>query len=216
MRAFRIVIAALLLAIASVNSAFALSINAPNIIWNPAVQGTPSGNITVQVANPTADPTLLAGWQLDLALQQVSGSGTLEFANDSIASLGASYVMFGNSSGLFSTLTPTSIFAFDFDPPGPPLGVTVPVSGKAFLNVNFSTPNNAQGVWNLIAVAGPGLTQWSDSNGNDVDFTNVPSSGQSVVIGTITVVPEPSTIVLVGLGGLAMGIAAWSRRRNAA
>jgi hypothetical protein len=199
-----------------VASAAGLSIGAADITWNPAVDGTPSGWMTVELFND-GETNLLGGWLLDLGLQNVSGTGTLQFNARSIEELGTSYILDDDSSGLFGTITNTNITAFDADP-GPTIGVTVPASGKYLLAINFKTPDNAQGDWNLVA--NPGFTGWSDQDQNELAFENVPfDAAEPVVLGTIHVIPEPTSLLLAAIGsGLlvagALRTAARPRRRG--
>lgn len=201
---------ALLLA-TNVAHAAGLSITAADLTWTPAIQGTPSPFMEIEVLND-AETDLLGGWTLDLALQQVSGTGTLQFNSRSIAVLGTDYILSGNSSGLSGSITSSSIFAFDFDP-GPIIGVTVPASGKYLLAIDFTRVGF--GEWDLVAK--PGFTGWSDQLSNDREFTNVPFSGSNpVVLGSIMVVPEPATLSLGLLGGSLVGVLALARRRQRA
>lgn len=212
MRTLGVIVAAIVISTASSAAhAAGLSVTMPNVTYNWAADGNPSTFIAkIEVLNPSNDPTLLGGWQLDLALQKVGGTGTLHFDDASTTALGASYVMFGNTSGLFSSVTDTSIFAFDLDPFGGPLGVPVPVSGSYFLAISFKTPDNAKGDWNLVAL--PGNTLWTATDQVDRYFTNVPESGDPVVLGTIHVIPEPSALALMAIGGGSLGLLV-SRRR---
>lgn len=214
MRIFRTCsIAITLFAAAHTASAAGLSVTAADIVWNEAVDGPPSGYMKIEILNDGVTD-LLKTWTLELSLQQVSGTGTLEFATRSIAVLGSDYLMASNSSGLFGTITPTNVYAFDYDISGPPPGVPVPASGKYLLAVNFSTPDDARGVWNLIATGGPLGSLWSDEHDNELEFANVPFDGTPVVLGSITVVPEPASVAMLATGGAGLLVGAVLRRRR--
>jgi hypothetical protein len=190
-----------------------VSIGAADIVWNPTLDGTPSGTMSIEIFNSTVgpDPDLLSGFLLDLAIQPVSGTGTLQFNSASLPA-GALYLMNGNSSGLGGSVSDSSVIAFA-GVPNAPFGVVVPASGKFLLDLNFKTPDNAAGVFALVAQSGLGVTGWSDTEGQDREFTNIPFDGSGpVVLGYINVVPEPSSILILA-GGLAVVVGVGARRR---
>jgi hypothetical protein len=83
------------------------------------------------------------------------------------------------------------------------------------LEVSFSTPDNAVGTFQIVALPGLGMTGWSDSNFNDRQFANVPfAAGESVPIAEVVVVPEPAGTVLALQMLVAAGILGWVRRRR--
>jgi hypothetical protein len=186
--------------------AASLSLTADNITWAPAVSGSvrPSMLIGLLKTQTHKHPDLLAGWQLNLKLQPLgAATGTLQFNSATLPA--ANYLLEGNSAGLLTTIDAagTTLIAID-DDDTLPLGVPVPASGKGLLSLNFTTPNSALGTFQLIALPPPGgFTQWSDATPTDRFFTNVPSGSTSpIVLATITLVPEPSTIVMAGLAAL--------------
>lgn len=190
-----------------------LSIGADDITWNPAIDGTPSGTMSIEIFNSTVgpDPELLSGFMLNLAIQPVSGTGTLQFNSRSLPSPSL-YLMNGNSSALGGTITASSVIAFAAAP-NSPFGMPVPASGKFLLDLNFNTPDNANGVFALVANSGLGVTGWSDTEGEDRQFSNVPFDGNgAVVLGFINVVPEPSSVLILA-GGLAAVVGIGMRRR---
>ena len=78
---------------------------------------------------------------------------------------------------------------------------------------------NATGSWKLFALNDENNTgAWLTPQGNANAFGNLatPSAGQytSIEIGTITAVPEPSTIALLGMSVASAGWYAWRSRRK--
>jgi hypothetical protein len=197
-------IAAVVLFGAGQTFAASLSIGASNIVWNPSVDGTPSGTMSVEIFNSTVgpDPDLLGGWLLDLVIQPVTATGTLQF-NSATLPAGASYVMNGNSTSLNGSVTNTSVIAFAAAP-NSPFGVSVPASGTYLLDLNFKTPDNASGLFALVAQPGIANTTWSDAEGNDREFTNIPWDSSPLVLGYINVVPEPASVLSLAAGLLAV------------
>ena len=185
--------------------AASLSLTSSNLSWDPAVSAlSPSVLIGVLNSQTVNDPDLLAGWQLNLMLQpQAGATGTLRFNSATLPVSG--YLLEGNSAGLIANVGAggTALTAFD-DDDTLPLGVSVPASGNSLLALDFRTLDNARGTFGLVALAPPGgFTQWGDASPADRFFTNVPSGATSpIVLATITLVPEPSTIVLSGLAAL--------------
>jgi hypothetical protein len=198
-------------------SAASLSLATNSLVWNPAVSNI-SPSILIGLLNSQAvnDPDLLAGWQLNLKLQpQASATGTVLFNSAELPTSG--YLLEGNSAGLISDIdmAGTTLTAFDDDDTLPP-GVAVPASGKSLLSLNFSTPNNAQGTFQLIALAPPGgFTQWGDTTLADRFFANVPSGSTApIVLATVTIVPEPSAFAIGGCGALLLASRMWRNRKN--
>jgi hypothetical protein len=192
--------------------AASLSIGANNIVWNPAIDGTPSGTMSIEIFNSTVgpDPDLLGGWLLDLVIQPVAATGTLHF-NSAALPPGASYVMNGNSTSLNGSVSNTSVVAFAAAP-NSPFGVSVPASGKYLLDLNFKTPDDASGLFALVALPGIANTTWSDAEGNDREFTNIPWDSNSLILGYINVVPEPASVVTLAVGLVAV-VSVGIRRR---
>jgi len=220
MKVFRCVALAsvVLLASSKLLLAASLSLGGNSIVWNPIVDSTPSAKISVAIFNSTVgpDPDLMGGWILTLAIQPVAATGTLQFNSETLPA-GANYVFNGAATqGLMGTFTNSSVFAFD-GVTAAPFGVNVPAAGKFLLDVNFKTPDNALGTFNLVAIPGAAVTQWSDADGNDREFTNLLWDAQSpLILGTITIVPEPSSMMMVGIALCALGSYSWRRRKKLA
>jgi hypothetical protein len=60
------------------------------------------------------------------------------------------------------------------------------------------------GTFGVYALPGLTNTGWTDQTGTTQFFQNVPSTGSPVLIGQVTVVPEPGCVLaVVGLAALA-------------
>ena len=79
--------------------------------------------------------------------------------------------------------------------------------------MDFLASSNASGLFGIYALEGAALTQWTDSNLNTQFFTNVPDGTGMVLIGEVSVVPEPSALVLAGTAML-FGLGVTLRRRR--
>ncbi len=82
-------------------------------------------------------------------------------------------------------------------------------------NVGFSASGSAAGTWNIYAVQQGGANYqsfWTNGSLVDTDFGNLPrgAGNSSVLLGTITVVPEPGSMALAAAG---LGILTCTRRR---
>lgn len=188
-----------------------LTLLADDIVWNPQTDGSISPPLLIRVENDTSpDSDLLQGWLLRLQIvASGTATGTLEFNSRALAT--SDYLLEGRSGGLGGSISASEVFGFDDDLLF--TGVEVPLSGKALFQVDFSTPDNAIGTFNIVALPGLANTQWSDGNFEDRDFANVPfGAGEPVVLATVTVVPEPS---MIGLATLALGLfLVYARRRG--
>src|SRR5262249_43261161 len=102
----------------------------------------------------------------------------------------------------------------------PAVGVGTPVPGAPganLLQIDFRASAGASGLFGIYALEGAGTTQWTDANFTTQFFTNVPNGTGMIRIGEVLVlqaVPEPSSIVLMGLAGVAIVAARWPRRRR--
>lgn len=70
-------------------------------------------------------------------------------------------------------------------------------------NLAVSSSAGASGVWNLYAVnQNPSQSAWLDVTGLGTDYGNLPATnGTSILLGTMTVVPEPGAVWLIGVAG---------------
>ena len=176
----------------------------------------------------------MAGYTLALMFVQTSGDGTLTFdlwtgpaSNPLLSDPNAEYTPF-DQPGAFQLLAPVVISGTDyfdyFNVQGTNTnGFDDPLAAGVTKNV---------GVVNLLAGSEPGtwdvyvVNQEPEEGGLPVSFLQLASGiefgfgnlaaldGARLLIGSVTVVPEPSGIALAGCGGLAL-VASWCRRQAA-
>ena len=78
-----------------------------------------------------------------------------------------------------------------------------------------SSSSTASGVWNLYAVnQSPSQSAWLDVTGLGTDYGNLPAiNGTSLLLGTVSVIPEPGPMLLAGLAGIAVCSVCGRRRK---
>jgi hypothetical protein len=154
--------------------------------------GTTSAPVHVSITNDVAvDPAehALSGWQVTLAIVPDAGAvGSVEFS--SVGQPNAGYVLETTSSfGLTVTHSASHLLAFDFNFPFSG-GVPVPREPVAkLLELSFLASPDAQGSFGVVAVDGPGQTEWTDSDYpvlNRRTFANVPDGGGTVRVGAVS------------------------------
>lgn len=175
-----------------------LSLSGQDIVWNP--QNSTSPEFVVGVANTSGTTDLLFAWQLGLEILSPPGTtGSLQF---NTANYPPDYLLDGRSGGLTPVFTgPASNIAVISDSDSQFLGVLVPASITGLLETDFVVSPDARGVFQIAVV--PDEFQgasWFSSDFAARDFANVPFGGGPVVIGSVTVVPEPSGLALAVLG----------------
>jgi hypothetical protein len=207
--------ACLLVSFASVASAqTSLNILGQNLSWDRSAAPLLSPTMTIGINRTSADPQadLFAGWSLRLSIVPDAGAtGTLEFNSATLP--GVDYPLAGVSGGLGGSVSGTTLFAFDDDTSF--AGVTLSTAGDNLLDLDFSTPDGALGLFRIMATPGLGDTQWSDAAFNDQEFANLPFAGGPVEIATVTAVPEPGSLLFCSLATL-LGLAFYVRRRSRA
>ena len=191
-----------------------LNILGDNLVWDRTADPLTSPTLTIGINRTTGDPQLdlLAGWSLRLFIApDVGATGTLEFSSTALPSSG--YPLAGVSGGLGGSVSGTTLFAFDDDTSF--AGVTLSTAGDNLLDLDFSTPDGALGLFRIMATPGLGDTQWSDAAFNDQEFANLPFAGGPVEIATVTAIPEPGSLLFCSLATL-VGLAFYVRRRSRA
>jgi|GEM_PF-2701093 len=103
-------------------------------------------------------------------------------------------------------------------------GVLAPGETAALAVLSFTAAADAFGTWNIFVVneeaqSGATVSNITAGDLSTVQFSNLtapafPNTGVSVQVGSVIVVPEPSTLTVAGLGCALVGYAAWKRRRN--
>ncbi|HEY4233762.1 MAG TPA: hypothetical protein VGM76_10065 [Lacipirellulaceae bacterium] len=175
-----------------------LSLSGQDLVWDP--QQTASPEFVVGVANTAGTTDPLFAWQLGLEILPLPGAtGSLQFNS---ADYPPNYLLDGRSDGLTPPFTgPASSITVISDSDSEFTGVIVPTSGMALLQTDFVASPGTQGVFQIAVV--PDEFQganWFSSDFTARDFANVPFGGGPVVIGTVTVVPEPDMILLSMIG----------------
>jgi hypothetical protein len=103
-------------------------------------------------------------------------------------------------------------------------GVLAPGDTANLATLSFTADASAFGTWNVFVVneeaeSGETVSNITDDTFSTIQFSNLtapsyPDTGVSFQVGSVIVVPEPSTLSLAGLGCALVGYAAWKRRRN--
>ena len=174
-----------------------------------ATPGEESELVYVRVVNqstPDDRADFLTGWQLSLSIQpQAGASGQLVFANPATgtAQEPADYVLEGASFEIVVENSGTDLDAFDVNFPFTG-GVQVPIDpGAVLLSVEFLASSDANGDFDILAVNTSNSsrrTEWANA-ASPVQlaqaFANVPFGIGAVRIGTVRVIPEPSSYCLI-------------------
>ena len=184
--------------------------------------GTTSGPMFVNVISNNPPNDIMSGWNITLEISPVSGaSGTLTFKDPATESPSnpPNYIFGGDGLGIFAANGGTTLIASDLFTGTTGGSVVLGTPGANLLQMDFLATSNASGLFGVYAVEGKAATEWTDGNSNPQLFTNVPDTTGMVLIGEILIpqsVPEPSSLVLLGLGGAAMAGWQWQRKRSAA
>jgi len=103
-------------------------------------------------------------------------------------------------------------------------GVLAPGETANLAMLSFTAAADAFGTWNIFVVneeaeSGATISNITAGDLSTIQFSNLtapafPNTGVSVQVGSVIVVPEPSTLTVAGLGCAVVGYAAWKRRRN--
>lgn len=174
-----------------------------------------SGLMTVGVANTAAPVDRMTGWFFTLMIVPDAGStGTVTFASPPTGSPAhpPNYIFAQSFVGINVTNAGNLLRAFDDD--NDVNGTPVPQAGASLLQLSFASSPTANGTFGVFAQEGQSNTGWTNQAGVTQFFGNVPNGTGSIRIAEVSVtgVPEPGTLVLTGLAGLA--VAARRRRQN--
>jgi len=177
-------------------SAGQLSLSGQHLDWNPAASPSPLNIIAVENTEGTTDP--LFAWSIGARIvRDASATGELWFAD---ATLPTDYLLAGRSGGLtppFAGPTEAILPIGDTDSDPSFSGVVVPPGASNLLATAFVASPDASGTfWILVIPDSFTGCNWFSGDFVARDFANVPFGSDGVVIGSITVVPEPSAAVL--------------------
>lgn len=182
-------------------------------------------NFYITSDNPNGDQ--LGSFQIQLQASEVSGADGLNLsftANQPTVYDQSNYVFSGNSgfqdsSTLFwgtpfSTVTANdTIVGGDFNDSAQ--GYTMILPGTTYLLASVQVdPSQANDVFSITLVpssgSGNGQTYFDDPNGNGIQYSSTPGT-----VTTVTATPEPSSLVLTGIGSLCGLLYSWRSRRQA-
>jgi PEP-CTERM motif len=208
-----IILSFALLCLLAASARAGVSLGTSNPHGTPLIMssGTTSGPMLVDVVSDNPGQDIMAAWAFELAIVPAAGaSGTLTFHDPATMSPSnpPNYIFGGNGLGIMATNNGSTLSANDFFV-GTGTGSVVPgTAGANLLQIDFLASSDATGLFGIYALEGVALTQWTDGNANTQMFTNVPNvSGAMVRIGDVLiaqVVPEPSSLVMLGLGVAAL------------
>lgn len=199
-----------------------------------SMQPGESGSIALSFTNVGSESSFMTSYTLALMFVQTGGAGTLTFdlwtgpaSNPLLSDPDAEYTPFDQPEP-FQLLAPVVISGteyFDFfnvqgtntDGFDDPLAAgTTKNVGVVNLSAGFEP-----GAWDVYVVneapevGGLPVSFLQLSDLEVFGFGNLAElDGAHLLIGSVTVVPEPSSIALVGCGGIAL-VASWWRRRTA-
>jgi PEP-CTERM motif len=179
--------------------------------------GSVSGTMSLSVVSNNPSQDVMAAWNVHLeVIADAGATGTLTFQDPAIGTPPnpPSYVFGANGLGIASTNSASQLSANDFFDPGVGPGATVPAPGANLLLMDFLASPGAAGLFGIYAVQGAAFTQWTDGGQTTQFFTNVPDGTGTVRIGEVRAVPEPSSLVMLGLAGATLaGWYGWRQRK---
>jgi len=196
--------------------------------WSLTLEAGSSAQVTASVANVGDAFAEINGFALAFVLVPVSGAGSLTI--DAFDAPASNPLLTQDPPDYFllpsSTLTaPVTISGNDYSDYYPVSGGNttdfnelLAVSETRNLGVlTFSAPEGTLGTWNVyLANQSSAVSSRSRTNpAIESAFSDLPATdGSFVLAGTVQVVPEPSTMALVAVGGSIFGIIATRRRRG--
>lgn len=206
MSSFRFLVWALVLFYPSACHALTIVGEPVSIGWNPSLDADSPIFLVQAVNNSGNESESVTYWQLEVLI--VPGEDASGIVDIQEVRTPADYFFGAKFAG--PTVLPArplpgpNAVIFDFDSTLEFQGTPVSDNETADLvELEFQATPGALGTFNLTVSprTGPeGGTYWSDSFFNEHDFDNVLSAGEPVVIGSITIVPEPSVVLLALYG----------------
>ena len=173
-----------------------LSIVSQDLSWSPTTE--PSPQLFIEINNDTGTEDLLLAWELMLEIvPDENATGTVEFMS---AGEPLDYLFPSGSTGIApefigpsDTIGPLGDAYF--------LGVIVPARpepGRNLLQIDFVASPDAAGEFDIFVVADEqGSSSWYSSDFAPRVYLDMPFGGEPVNVGSVWVVSEPSSIVLL-------------------
>ncbi len=172
-----------------------------NVTWNIRTNSTTSPSEDIQIQNSAASSTPnFNGYDLGLIFQRASGSGEIALdtatnpLSNSIVPGWAGAVGIGsgldtNGAGVEALLDNEASDDVDY---------SVPNSAASLVTVNFMPGSTTPTVGSVFDVySDTSFSDYVDSLGNSTPYAN--NAAGNYLLGTITVVPEPGSLVLLGV-----------------
>lgn len=186
--------------------------------WDRLSQPAGSTPLTLQFSNdnPTdgAFSSSMSGYGVHLRLvPQAGATGTLAISGTSSLTNPTTNALFPSSDFVLATPVEGGFVVSAFESTDTArLVPQTPVNAFSF----FLSSSDALGTFNIVVDGIGGSTSYNNINDPDTEYFFGNADGSNLVVGqiTVTAVPEPSSIALVGCGGLAL--AAWQLRRRRA
>lgn len=198
-----------------------------------SLQSTGSGSLTLSLTNAGDSSAFINSYTLGILVVPASGSGTLTLdawtgpaSNPLLSDVAAEYIPF-DQPVLFPLIAPVTIsgteyFEYFQVQAGNTNGFDDPLAVGASRNIgtlNFSVIDG-NGTWDIYMInqeaqeGGLPISFLQDSELADFGFGNLPAvNGEALLVGTVTAVPEPTTLLLAASGGLALAVRRIRNRR---
>ena len=199
----------------SARADFTLGTSAPPGTPLTMTAGTTSGPMLVNVVSNNPSQDVMTAWNVTLKIIPDAGTtGTLTFQDPATGTPPnpPNYIFGSGGLGIAATNGGSQLSANDFDVSG------ASGPGANLLQMDFLASPSALGLFGIYAVQGATSTQWTDTVPSTQFFSNVPDGTGTALIGEVLVtqaVPEPGSIVLLGMGSAALAGWLWCRRRFA-
>ena len=183
-----------------------------NLIWNIDANPTASPSVTFQIQNTAASSNrIFNGYDLGLQVTLLGGSG--QIASGSVSNPASNSIV---PAWYFSTpvggadLSSNSVYNLAYDDA---LDFPVPDTPTNLVTVNFRPGANPPAPGSSFQIlSDDSLSDYVNHSGNSTPYAN--NATGNFVLDTITVTPEPSSLVLLGVaaGGFAIHYARRRRR----
>jgi hypothetical protein len=217
----RLLLSFILLGLLTTNAQADYILSVSNPVGSPLTMspGSTSGLMSVIATSNNPPNDVMAAWGFALMIVPATGdTGVLTFQDPATGTPAnpPNYIFGTHGLGISVTNGGASLSANDFFDPAFGSGVATTVGN--LLQVDFHATPNAAGLFGIYALEGAANTSWTDSNFSTQLFANVPDGTGMVHLGDVLVVPasipEPSSLVLIGISCAAFATRVWRRRRR--